>query len=46
MVAHNVSVMVVQASAGEELFDTNPERARESLSAVASTGRAALAELT
>jgi signal transduction histidine kinase len=45
VIAHNVSVMVVQASAGEELFDTNPERARESLSAVASTGRAALAEL-
>jgi signal transduction histidine kinase len=45
VIAHNVSVMVVQASAGEELFDTNPERARESLAAVASTGRAALAEL-
>jgi signal transduction histidine kinase len=45
VIAHNVSVMVVQASAGEEVFDTNPERARESLSAVASTGRAALAEL-
>ncbi len=45
VIAHNVSVMVVQASAGEELFDTHPERARESLSAVASTGRAALAEL-
>jgi signal transduction histidine kinase len=45
VIAHNVSVMVVQASAGEELFDTDPGRARESLSAVASTGRAALAEL-
>jgi signal transduction histidine kinase len=45
VVAHNVSVMVVQASAGEEVFDTNPQRARESLAAVASTGRAALAEL-
>jgi signal transduction histidine kinase len=45
VIAHNVSVMVVQASAGEELFDSSPERARESLSAVASTGRAALAEL-
>jgi signal transduction histidine kinase len=45
VIAHNVSVMVVQASAGEELFDSDPERARESLSAVASTGRAALAEL-
>jgi signal transduction histidine kinase len=45
VIAHNVSVMVVQASAGEELFDSDPEKARESLSAVASTGRAALAEL-
>jgi signal transduction histidine kinase len=45
VIAHNVSVMVVQASAGEELFDSEPDRARESLSAVASTGRAALAEL-
>jgi signal transduction histidine kinase len=45
VIAHNVSVMVVQASAGEEVFDSDPARARESLSAVASTGRAALAEL-
>ena len=45
VIAHNVSVMVVQASAGEELFDANPERARESLASVAATGRAALAEL-
>jgi signal transduction histidine kinase len=45
VIAHNVSVMVVQASAGEELFDSDPRRARESLSAVASTGRAALTEL-
>jgi signal transduction histidine kinase len=45
VIAHNVSVMVVQATAGEEVFDADPGRARESLSAVASTGRAALAEL-
>jgi signal transduction histidine kinase len=45
VIAHNVSVMVVQASAGEEVFDTDPGRAREALSAVASTGRAALTEL-
>jgi len=45
VIAHNVSVMVVQASAGEDVFDTDPARARESLSAVASTGRAALTEL-
>ena len=46
VIAHNVSVMVVQAAAGEERASTtDPERARDSLSAVASTGRAALAEL-
>jgi signal transduction histidine kinase len=45
VIAHNVSVMVVQASAGEQVFDEDPARARESLSAVGSTGRAALAEL-
>jgi signal transduction histidine kinase len=45
VIAHNVSVMVVQASAGEELFDSNPQGAREALRAVATTGRDALAEL-
>ena len=45
VIAHNVSVMVVQAAAGEEVFDEDPDRARESLASVASTGRAALAEL-
>jgi signal transduction histidine kinase len=45
VIAHNVSVMVVQASAGDDLFDSDPRRARESLSAVAATGRAALTEL-
>ena len=45
VIAHNVSVMVVQASAGEEVFDSNPQRAREALSAVASIGRDALGEL-
>jgi signal transduction histidine kinase len=45
VIAHNVTVIVVQAAAGEEVFDQDPERARESLSSVASTGRAALAEL-
>jgi signal transduction histidine kinase len=45
VIAHNVSVMVVQASAGEEVFDKDPSKARESLSAVAETGRAALSEL-
>ena len=45
VIAHNVSVMVVQAAAGEDVFDTDLEKAREALAAVASTGRAALTEL-
>jgi signal transduction histidine kinase len=45
VIAHNVSVMVVQAAAGEDVFDEDPNEARESLAAVASTGRAALTEL-
>jgi signal transduction histidine kinase len=45
VIAHNVSVMVVQAAAAEELFETSPERARESLRSVAATGRAALTEM-
>lgn len=45
VIAHNVSVMVVQASAGDDVFDSDPGRAREALAAVASTGRDALSEL-
>jgi len=45
VIAHNVSVMVVQASAGQEVFESDPRRAREALEAIASTGRAALTEL-
>ncbi len=45
VIAHNVSVMVVQASAGEDVFESDPGRAREALAAVASTGRDALSEL-
>jgi signal transduction histidine kinase len=45
VIAHSVSVMVVQAAAGGDVFDTNPARAREALASIESTGRAALAEL-
>jgi signal transduction histidine kinase len=45
VISHNVSVMVVQAAAGHDVFDTHPERARSALSAVEETGRRALAEL-
>jgi signal transduction histidine kinase len=45
MVTHNVSVMVVQAAAGNEVFDAHPEQARAALRAVEETGRRALGEL-
>jgi signal transduction histidine kinase len=45
VVTHNVSVMVVQAAAGNDVFDSHPDRARESLQAVERTGRRALGEL-
>jgi signal transduction histidine kinase len=45
VVAHNVSVMVVQASAARRMIDHDPNRAREALSSVEQTGREALAEM-
>jgi signal transduction histidine kinase len=45
VIAHNLSVMVVQAAAGADVFDHRPERARQALQAVEATGRQALAEL-
>jgi signal transduction histidine kinase len=45
VVAHTVSLIVVQAVAADDVFDAHPEQARESLRAIESSGRAALAEL-
>jgi signal transduction histidine kinase len=45
IVAHCVSVMVVQAGAAEDLLDRDPELARPPLRAVQETGRQAVAEL-
>src|SRR3954452_14257613 len=45
VVAHNVSVMVVQASAARRMIDHDPDRAREALASVEQTGREALAEM-
>jgi signal transduction histidine kinase len=45
VIAHNVSVMVVQAAAANEVFESRPELAREALQAIEASGRSALEEL-
>ncbi|WP_432054472.1 sensor histidine kinase [Streptomyces sp. bgisy022] len=45
VVAHNVSVMVVQADGAAYVLDTAPDQARKALETISSTGRQALAEM-
>jgi len=45
VVAHDVSAMVVQAQAAEELLDSHPERARDSLQTIQRMSREALSEM-
>jgi signal transduction histidine kinase len=45
VVSHNVSVMLVQASAADAVWEHDPARAREAVRAVQDTGRAAMGEL-
>ncbi len=45
ILAHTVSVMVVQAELAEELFDKDGQRSRSAIASVQSTGREALTEL-
>jgi signal transduction histidine kinase len=46
IIAHNVSVMVVQAEAADEMLDRNsPERARAPVRMIEETGRAALGDM-
>ena len=45
VLAHSVSVIVVQASAADDVFDERPDQARAALRSIESAGREALAEL-
>jgi signal transduction histidine kinase len=45
VIAHNVSVMVVQADGASYTLATDPGRAKEALAAISATGRQALAEM-
>ncbi|MEU6595388.1 sensor histidine kinase [Streptomyces sp. NPDC046881] len=45
VVAHNVSVMVVQADGAAYVMDAAPDQARVALETISSTGRQALAEM-
>ncbi|KNB52128.1 sensor histidine kinase [Streptomyces caatingaensis] len=45
VVAHNVSVMVVQADGAAYVMDSSPETARQALETISGTGRQALAEM-
>ncbi|MEU9701088.1 sensor histidine kinase [Streptomyces sp. NPDC047981] len=45
VVAHNVSVMVVQADGAAYVLDSSPDQAKQALETISSTGRQALAEM-
>jgi signal transduction histidine kinase len=45
VVAHHLSVVVIQAGAGLRAFERRPEKAREALTAIDSTARQALGEM-
>ena len=45
MIAHNVSVMVVQADGASYALHSDPERAGQALAAISHTGRKALTEM-
>jgi signal transduction histidine kinase len=45
VIAHSVSVIVVQAAAAGDVFDSRPDQARTALQAIEQTGREALVEL-
>ncbi len=45
VIAHSVSVIVVQAAAADDVFDSRPDQARAALRSIEAAGREALGEL-
>jgi signal transduction histidine kinase len=45
VIAHTLSVIVIQAGAALDVFETSPQAARQALGSIGSAGRQALAEL-
>jgi DNA-binding NarL/FixJ family response regulator len=45
VIAHTLSVIVIQAGAAQDVFDTSPDKARQALGSIGAAGRQALAEL-
>jgi len=45
VIAHTLSVIVIQAGAAADVFETSPQAARQALGSIGSAGRQALAEL-
>jgi signal transduction histidine kinase len=45
VIAHSVSVIVVQAAAADDVFDERPDQAREALRSIEGSARSALADL-
>jgi signal transduction histidine kinase len=45
VIAHSLSVIVVQAAAANDIFESRPDRVRTALGEIEATGRGALAEL-
>jgi signal transduction histidine kinase len=45
VIAHTLSVIVIQAGAAEDVFGTRPQAARQALGSIGAAGRQALAEL-
>ena len=45
VIAHTLSVIIIQAGAADDVFGTSPDKARQALRSIGAAGRQALAEL-